>query len=93
MDRSSENDGKQNYARWAGLGIEFGGVVGLFCYMGYKLDEAFKTSPAFLLGGFFVGFIGMLYLIIKQARNIRGNGSPRQKHSGALNKLDSGDDK
>lgn len=71
MDRSSENDGKQNYARWAGLAPDrnIRGVVGLFCYMGYKLDEAFKTSPAFLLGGFFVGFIGMLY--------------PRQKHSGA----------
>jgi F0F1-type ATP synthase assembly protein I len=71
-DHSSQNDNKQNYARWLGFGIEFGGVVALFCYIGYKLDEVLSTSPWFLLGGFFVGFIGMLYLIFKEARNIRG---------------------
>jgi F0F1-type ATP synthase assembly protein I len=70
-DPLSQNDNKQNYARWLGFGIEFAGVVGLFCYIGYKLDEVLNTSPWFLLGGFFVGFIGMFYLLIKEARNIR----------------------
>jgi F0F1-type ATP synthase assembly protein I len=67
----SQNDDKQNYVRWLGFGIEFAGVVGLFCYIGYKLDEALNTSPGFLLGGFFVGFVGMFYLLLKEARNIR----------------------
>ncbi len=57
--------------KWSGLGIEFGGVVALFTYFGYKLDQKFQTSgPWFLLGGFFVGFIGMFYIIIKDTRNL-----------------------
>jgi F0F1-type ATP synthase assembly protein I len=73
-DPLSQNDNKQNYGRWLGFGIEFAGVVGLFCYMGYKLDEVMNASPWFLLAGFFVGFIGMFYLLLKEARNsnIRG---------------------
>jgi len=71
VEHLPQNNNKRDYAGWLGLGIEFGGVVGLFCYMGYKLDEALNKSPWFLLGGFFVGFIGMLYLIIKQTRNIK----------------------
>jgi F0F1-type ATP synthase assembly protein I len=71
-ERPPQNNNKQDYARWLGLGIEFAGVVGLFCYIGYKLDEALNTSPWLLLVGFFVAFIGMLYLIIKQAWGIRG---------------------
>ncbi|MGD0573504.1 MAG: AtpZ/AtpI family protein [Sedimentisphaerales bacterium] len=56
--------------KWSGLGVEFAGVVFLFCYFGYKLDEKFQTSPWFLLAGFFLGFIGMLYIIIKDTRNL-----------------------
>jgi F0F1-type ATP synthase assembly protein I len=67
----SQNDNKQNYTRWLGFGIEFAGVVGIFCYIGYKLDEALNTSPGFLLGGFFVAFVGMFYLLVKEARNMR----------------------
>lgn len=72
-DPFSQNDSKYNYSRWLGFGIEFAGVIGLFCYMGYKLDEALNTSPWLLIGGFFVGFIGMFYLLIKQTRNIHNN--------------------
>jgi F0F1-type ATP synthase assembly protein I len=71
-DHTPQSDDKQNYARWLGFGIEFGGTIAIFCYIGYKLDEALKTSPLFLLAGFFVAFISMLYLIFKQARNIKG---------------------
>ena len=66
----SKND-KQNYTWWIGIGIEFGGVIVIFCYMGYKLDEALGTSPGFFLGGFFIAFAGMLYLIIKEARKMQ----------------------
>ena len=68
---SQENDGKSNYFRWAGIGIEFCGVLAVFCYMGYKLDEALGTGPWLLVTGFFVGFVGMLYIIIKQAWNMQ----------------------
>ena len=54
-----------DYYRWLGFGFEFCGVVGFFCYVGYRLDGYFGTSPWLLLTGFFVGFLGMMYSTIK----------------------------
>ena len=65
-----KNDDGRNYARWAGLGFEFAGVLAVFCYMGYKLDEALNTSPWLLITGFAVGFAGMFYMILKQSWNM-----------------------
>jgi F0F1-type ATP synthase assembly protein I len=66
-EKPQENSNRSDYSRWAGLGLEFCGVVGLFCYIGYKIDEKLKTSPWFMLAGFALGFIGMMYIIIKDA--------------------------
>jgi len=60
----------QSLIKWSGLGIEFAGVILIFTYFGYKLDEKFNTLPWFLLGGFFIGFIGMFYLIIKDIKKM-----------------------
>ena len=70
-DRPQQNNKKQEYTRWLGFGIEFGGTIAIFCYIGYKLDEVLNTSPWLLLAGFFVAFVGMFYLIFKQTRNIK----------------------
>ena len=70
-NQTSQHRNKPDYLRWLGFGIEFGGVIAIFCYMGYQIDAAFKTSPYFLLGGFFLSFIGMLYLVFKQINDIR----------------------
>ena len=70
MDRESSSqkkDNNHNYAKWASLGFEFVGVLAVLSFMGYKLDEAWDTSPWFLLAGFAVGFISMLYMIFKQS--------------------------
>jgi F0F1-type ATP synthase assembly protein I len=56
---------KVDYYRWLGFGFEFCGVVGFFCYVGYRLDGYFGTSPWLLLAGFFVGFLGIMYSTIK----------------------------
>jgi F0F1-type ATP synthase assembly protein I len=69
-ERQQSGD-KRTYARWAGLGIEFGGVVIVFCAIGYWLDQQWNTSPWFLLTGFFVAFVGMLYNIWKQTWDMR----------------------
>ena len=66
-----KDDVKAAYARWAGLGIEFGGVVAVFCAIGYWLDQKFNTSPWFLLIGFFIAFTGMFYNIWKQTKDMR----------------------
>ena len=69
-ENQSENSKWKTLMKWSGLGVEFAGVIFLFCFFGYRLDEKFRTSPWFLLAGFFLGFIGMLYIIIKDTRNL-----------------------
>lgn len=68
---SPKKDEYRGYGRWAGIGFEFVGVLAVFCYMGYKLDEMLNTSPWFMLAAFAVGFLGMFYIILKQSLNIR----------------------
>ena len=58
------------YLKWLGIGFEFCAVLGVFCYIGYKIDERFGTSPLFLIISFFFAFTGMFYLILKETRNI-----------------------
>jgi F0F1-type ATP synthase assembly protein I len=70
QENQSEKKKWKTIMKWSGLGAEFAGVIFLFCFFGYKLDEKFQTSPWLLLTGFFVGFIGMLYIIIKDTRNL-----------------------
>lgn len=66
--KTTDRDSKEQneILRWMGFGLEFGGVIIVFCYIGYKIDAKFNSSPYFLLTGFFVAFIGMLYTVIKQ---------------------------
>ena len=70
QENQSENKKWKALMKWSGLGVEFAGVIFLFCFFGYKLDEKLQTSPWFFLAGFFLGFIGMLYIIIKDTRNL-----------------------
>jgi F0F1-type ATP synthase assembly protein I len=61
----------QGYSRWLGFGIEFCGVLGICSYIGYKLDQRLNSSPWFLLTGFFVGFAGMVYIVVKETWDLR----------------------
>lgn len=64
-----KDDEERKGLRWMGAGIEFCGVIGLFCYMGYRLDKYFGLEiPYLLLTGFFVSFIGMVYLFYKDSK-------------------------
>lgn len=67
---TNKND-SSNYTKWIGFGIEFCGVLGVFCFIGYKLDQWLNSSPWLLLTGFFLGFTGMLYMVLKETLNIR----------------------
>jgi F0F1-type ATP synthase assembly protein I len=70
-NKTSDRNSKDNndYLKWSNIGLEFGGVIAVFCYIGYKIDAALNSSPYFLLGGFFTGFAGMFYLIYKKMNN------------------------
>lgn len=53
----------------AGVGIELGGVVVVFCFLGWWLDRKFGTSgPWFLLAGGFLGIVGGLYKLWRQGK-------------------------
>ncbi len=67
-DKPEKKDMQRGGLRWMGAGIEFCGVIAIFCFIGYKLDKHFDKSPLFLLTCFFVSFIGMLYLFYKDSK-------------------------
>ena len=69
--KPTDKNDRLAYAKWFGFGIEFCGVLGVFCYIGYKLDQYLNSSPWFLLAGFFVGFAGMMYMVLKETTNLR----------------------
>ena len=54
--------------RWMSAGIEFCGVIAIFCYIGYRLDQYFDTLPLMLMLCFFIAFVGMTYLFYKDSR-------------------------
>jgi F0F1-type ATP synthase assembly protein I len=68
-DGRQKDDPERSGLQWMGAGIEFCGVIGIFSYIGYRLDKFFGTAGPFLLiTGFFVGFIGMMYLFYKESK-------------------------
>ena len=68
-DQTTQNKNKLDFSRWMGFGFEFGGTVAIFGYIGFKIDNRFKTSPYFMLAGLFLSCIGMLYLMLKETSN------------------------
>ena len=76
--RPHKADRLQSPTQWLGIGLEFGAVLAVFSYGGYRLDRALQTEPWFLLGGFLVAFIGMLYSIIRRA--LKEDKTPRERY-------------
>ena len=64
--RTSGSNDKSSY-RWLGFGMEFVGVICVFMWLGHLADRKFQTTrPWWLLTGFFVSLIAMVYLLIKE---------------------------
>ncbi len=53
------------YFKWAGLGFEFAGVIGIFFYLGYLAEQRWECEPWGMLIGGAVGFTGGLYHLVK----------------------------
>ncbi len=70
--QSEKLDGKRRHPpnpfSMLGAGVELAGAVGLMALGGWWLDGHFDTSPIFLLTGLFVGLVGGLYNLWKQAQ-------------------------
>ena len=67
--RPDATDKNSSSIQWLSLGLEFGGVLALFSYGGYRLDRVWLTEPWCLVVGFLVALAGMLYLTIRRALN------------------------
>ena len=52
--------------KYAGLGLQFAGTVGLFVLMGYALDRQMGWTPWGLVSFTVISVIGGLYLLIKE---------------------------
>jgi hypothetical protein len=66
--KQADDDKKSSAWKYAGIGIQFAGTVGVMAYGGYAIDQwqGWKGNPA-LITGVVIGVIGGLYLLIKEA--------------------------
>ena len=55
-----------SYARFAGLGLQFAGTVGVFAWLGWLADRKLGTSPWILLAAVMLGFFGAFYSLIRR---------------------------
>ena len=61
-ERPRRDDG---LARYGALGLQFAASVGLLAWGGFWLDGKLGTSPGFLIGGAFLGFVGGFLAIVR----------------------------
>ncbi len=68
------SDGFSKYARFSGLGVQMGLIIGLFTWLGTYLDEKYQTeTPWWTLGLSLFGVSTSLYLMIKEVINMNNN--------------------
>jgi len=59
------------FARFSGLALQMGLIIGLFTWLGTYLDKRFSLSvPYWTLGLSLFGVVGALYLVIKEVINL-----------------------
>ncbi len=64
----SYRDGMQAAGPYIGLGVQIGASMAVFSGGGYALDRWLDTSPWGILGGATLGMVGIVFLIIRVAR-------------------------
>jgi F0F1-type ATP synthase assembly protein I len=72
LGRPGLSEQGSEYARYAGLGLQFGVTVALLALGGWALDRWAGSSPLFLLVGVALGFAGGLISLIRQVPAARG---------------------
>jgi len=67
-----ENHRDKFSLRGLNLGLEFAGVVGIFAYAGWYLDQQLgHEEPWMMLTGAVVAFVGMTYLLFRETASWR----------------------
>jgi len=58
-----------SYARYSALGFQMFGIIGIFTYIGYRIDEAQQTkTPLYTAGLALLGVFIALYLVIRSIK-------------------------
>lgn len=71
-ERDKENVKKQanSYLKWSGLAFQLLGGMGVFGFLGYKLDQYLELKfPAFMLTFGFLAFGAVMYQVYKAVKN------------------------
>lgn len=70
LDKNKVKKGAGSYLRWSGLAFQLLGSIGVFGWLGYKLDQYLKlTFPAFMLTFGFLAFGAVMYQVYKSVKN------------------------
>ena len=73
MEKDNSN-GFSKYARFSGLGVQMGVIIGFFTWFGTYLDEKYQTgTPWWTLFLSLFGVSVSLYLMIKEVINMNNN--------------------
>lgn len=69
-EKSKVKKGANAYLKWSGLAFQLLGGIGLFGWLGYKLDNYLGLNfPVFMLVFGFLVFIGIMYQVYKSVKN------------------------
>lgn len=52
--------------RYAGLGVQFAAVIGVFAWAGWWVDSKLGSEPWLLIVGVFLGFLGGLISLVSK---------------------------
>ncbi len=63
--------GTNVYLKWSGLAFQLLGGIGVFGWLGYKLDQYLELKfPAFMLTFGFLAFGAIMYQVYKSVKNL-----------------------
>ena len=69
---AGEDQLSRGMRRWLGLGVELAGVLAIFSYGGWRLDQWLgHRVPWLAMVGFGVSFVGMMYLLWRETEELR----------------------
>lgn len=71
-ERDKENVKKEanSYLKWSGLAFQLLGGMGVFGFLGHKLDQYLELKfPAFMLTFGFLAFGAVMYQVYKAVKN------------------------
>jgi F0F1-type ATP synthase assembly protein I len=75
------------YAEYVQFGLQLGLTMALPVLLGVWLDSRYGTGPWFMLAGVFLGFISMMWTIVKTAMELnRRDRNRKAERSGKENK-------